>query len=66
MRGATLEVFFRPEATAHNGEKGAQPEPFGKRPIRMKVTEKIVKDIEDLADNAGSFGKYVLDVLIPM
>jgi hypothetical protein len=58
-----VEFYFRPEATFHFGEKGATPEPIGKRMATVKMDELQLQTLRDLTDNGGSVGQYFLKKL---
>lgn len=55
-----LEIFFDPASTAHNGERGATPEPAGKKPVVVRnVSLDLYKDFIDADDP----GKFYLDTI---
>jgi hypothetical protein len=63
---ATLQVFFKPMQTKHDGSRGAIPEYFGKRPISLRITPEILRQLEDIVDNSSSVGRFYLNVLRPL
>lgn len=56
-----VEFYFRPESTYHFGEKGATPEPHGKRYATVRMNELQLQTLRDLTDSGGSVGKFFLE-----